>query len=311
MNKNTYIIALLVIILSAQFAFSEDVLRPRDGIISPSNYTYKPAYTYGNESVGFKLGIEGGANANFFSQEVLWKTGQLPPGTELKRSTVIDPTVKSSGISPHVALVMDYSFNRTSAIQARIGYEAKNFQTSGKAMDLTQLGELTEVEAEYLDFTNWASIALNYRHNFVEGFFATIGAHSDFLINPIESELNITLANPNINISTLNTAIAAANNPKLTTTFPNTHSINIKGKVNDELAYQYRIAIDLGLGYDFKLTRQLSLVPQVRFQYFITPPIKDQVFTDVIYGTTVPITTEIKNRQLHTLQFVLALWYNF
>lgn len=311
MIRKTLFISLIALLLSLQSAISEDVLRPRDGIISPSNYSSKSAYLYGEDKCGFKIGIEGGANLNFYAHDMHWRTGNVPAGATITRSTILDPTVNSSGASPHFAFVFDYSFTPTSAVQARIGYEVKNFQTKGNVTDITIMGSMADAEVEYLDFSNWASIALNYRHNFTEGFFATVGLHFDFLLNPMKSEVNISSLDPNVTALYLRSVNDATNNPNVTVTFLGTQGANIKGEAPADLINESRTAIDLGLGYDIKLTKNLSLVPQARFQYFITPPSKDQVFNDVIFGTDIPITTEVNNRRLHTLQLVLGLWYNF
>lgn len=206
---------------------------------------------------------------------------------------------------------MDYSFNRTSAIQARIGYEVKNFQTKGDVQDLTVIGTLSDVEAEFLDFSNWASFALNYRHTFFGGFFATAGVHFNFLAEPIKSEVNITSKNQNVTVTNLLSVYAASQNPDLTLYFKDNYRVTMKGEAKDEIIYKNRTAIDLGLGYQFKIGKHFSIVPQARLQYFITPPIQDQVFNDVIIGTNIPLTTEFKNKRLHTVQFILGLWYNF
>ncbi len=311
MIRKIIINSLIALLLSLQGAICEDVLRPRDGAIAPSNFTPKNTYSQSEDGSGFRLGIEGGANVNFYAHDIFWETGVIPPNVTATRSTILDPTVNSSGISPHLALVLDYSFNRTSAIQARIGYEVKNFQTKGNVTDFTIMGSIADAEVEYLDFSDWASVALNYRHNFTESFFATVGLHFDFLLKPVRSEVNITSLDPNINALYLISVHNATSNPNSEVTFLGTQGAKIKSEAPADLIYSNRTAIDFGLGYDIKLTKQLSLVPQARFQYFITPPSKDQVLNDVIFGTNIPLKTEIKNRRLHTLQFVLGLWYNF
>ena len=291
---------------------AEDVLRPRDGIITNSNADGSTSYSnYGDGECKFKIGIEGGVNFSLFSQLYTYTHQVLPPNVILRRSTIVDLSTSGTGFAGHFALVGDYRFNETSAMQLRLGYEARNFGNSGNAIDFDLLGTQTDVSAKLSDYTNWLSVAANYRHSFTESFFMTFGLNADFLTGTPTEEIMIQSLNSSVPANNLVSVQQLANQPynSLLFTNPSTVTCNLNPDIDHFI--KNRFALEVGAGYDFKINKNLSLVPQARFQFFLDPLWKNSSGQSYIMGTTIPYDWEMTDRNLHNVQFLIALWYNF
>lgn len=258
-----------------------------------------------------RFGLEGGANVNYFSQDISWDAGTTTLPNGIKRSTLYEPTAEAKGYSPSFGILTDFSFDNYSAFQVRFGYETKNYLSKGLVQDIDNMGDLVPVEAEFFDYTNWVSAAINYRLRLYNGLFAITGLQLDFLLPQSELEHRITTQDPNHSVTSLRQVINAQNNPKYSVCFCDRQIVKIKGKYPTEDVFDMRAGMNLGLGYEIELNDKLSIVPQARFQYFITPPMKDHHIDDIIAGTTLPIRTEFNNKRLHTLQLLLSLWFTY
>lgn len=313
MLKKIVLVSLVSTLFSFHSLISEDVLRP--GEIQPKvpKVVPKPvpkAVPIPNKQK-LRFGVEGGVNVNFFSQDIHWDAGTTPVAEGFKRSTLYDPTASSMGFSPHFTILSDLSVDDYSAFQVRLGFESKNYSSKGQVQDISNKGDLVNVEAEFFDYSNWVSSAVNYRHRLYKGLFAMTGLQVDYLVPPAEIEYNITSLNQDVTAGSLRQVIEAQNNPNYQVRFRSHQSVNIKGKSPNEIVFGMRAGMNLGLGYQIELNDKFLIVPQVRFQYFITPPMKNQYINDIIAGTNLPLRTEFTNKRLHTLQLLLSVWYTY
>lgn len=312
MSKKFLYAVLLFIVLSAINTIAEDVLRPRDGVVAGSGSGRKYYESSSNSGAGkFSLGLEGGLNLNLFAQTFTWETSNLPVGTVLYRSTIVDVSKDGSGIGEHLALVGDYAFNRTSALHFRLGYENRTFGNDGGAKDINIAAQLVDVSADLQDNSSWISTAIAYRHSFSDNFFATLGINFDFLNGKISEVIKIKSLDANTPAAALSSVLSLQTLPGYSSTFPSVYEANITGDLSDSGSYSTRTAIELGLGYRFRITDKLSIVPQARFQYFLTPIWKDRNTTMYVIGTNIPYNFQATERRLHAMQFVIGLWYNF
>ncbi|MGE5480589.1 MAG: outer membrane beta-barrel protein [Chloroflexota bacterium] len=290
-NKFIWLAAIFFIALGALSA-QEDVLRPKG---KPEGYG-DDFFVYGGSP--WAVGLEGGVNYNMFKQDQVWffADGRENPTF----NQVFD---KANGISPHFAVFVDYSFDSKSAIGLRIGYESRNFGNDITDSATTTFDTKVKTDYEYKFITDWASLNLYYRYSFTPEFFMTVGALFESMNGTPEYE------------QYLHTYDGTPVSSVAWTTSTNFNSSDdtqrIRNEVDKAFFEQSRTALEIGVGYKFQINSRLSIVPQARFQYFLTPVLKDQI-TEVNNGVTGELIqrTGFENRQLHGLQLAVALWFN-
>ena len=113
--KTLIISALILSTMFGNLLSQEDVLRPRNsGKASEksekSDFKRKPFY----------IGVEGGLNTNFYSQNISWYP------------VVVDQSINNAlasglGFSPYIAAFIDLSLSNSWSFQGRLTYDVKSF----------------------------------------------------------------------------------------------------------------------------------------------------------------------------------------
>ncbi len=272
--------AALIVFAAMSFTLhAEDVLRPYDRIDGSSVHRSP-----------FSLGLEVGANINFFSEDVVWNWNN--PNYE--PPTIYDAYSNAMGVGSHFALVGDYAFNDKWALNVRLGVDQRNVENSEDGFVYSSIQDYRQVPMSMdWDITStWTSLAINARYSFSEKFFMTFGADFEFLASDVELTIEPT--------ATDGTAL------NLTDFVPydylnNTNHASYKDKSGYSI--DNRVALSIGAGWKFPLSDRLSLVPQVRGQFFLTKFIDDRPTESNNWASQ-------ENAQLHAIQAVIALWYN-
>lgn len=276
LNITCFIVFSVILCLPVDAFSQEDVLRPKG---KPGGYDY----SYQNKK--FFLGLEAGLNFNMFSQENNWITEGI------YHPTAYDCHESGSGISPHFAIIADFSLTDKLFLHGRFDFDSRIYGNSGSGEDYdTWALQSVPLDYEYELSSSYYGIALLLRYEINSQFFISGGLVFHLLANDIEYlQTGTRLDGGNIgNISYWNWGGCQGFQACEVTSNVENSSSSLAG-------------LEIGFGYKIPLSESIYLVPQGRFQYFITPIADDQ--------TSVEWDRVSKNRHLNALQLAVALWF--
>lgn len=284
MRLASLIVAVLLVtgITSAQ----EDVLRPhgRPGSASPSGST-------SGKGIPFILGLEAGANFNFFSQAIDGTWEESP-------YNVYD---QGLGVSPFFGLYADIGLSESFGIGVRILYDRKSF---GNSQDEALLDCFVEnqgytvapISVEYTESVSYVTINPVLRWQATPQFFVHLGPVIQFAVDSLSNTTTFTVDESEAcrfyygtpqESTTLTTEGSAAADPST------------------------RFGIDVGLGYRIPLSSTIDLVPRLGYQLMFTPYSQDVEFLDDSRANTIDFSpATATSPTLNSLQLSLSLWFN-
>ena len=287
-------LSLLIAVISFNAFAQEDVLRP-------CKSHYPPSYS-GNEGYSFILGLEGGINMNFFSQNLVISNTYISNG--LQNPTAYQAYGTGFGISPHFALLVDFPLGNKFNAEIRVDFDERDFKNSSSGFDY-DISNITPVQKS-VNF-NWNMTSFYYglsaiiRYDITSNWFVSGGLnfqHQSGLARETDNFASVDGITPVNSYSFLSSNINA-NGPSLQNIIDIGNNSNNTGNT-----YANRIGLEIGAGYKIPLSKTIWLVPQGRFQYFLTKFASDDIpILPNLYGKSG------SNRQLNAVQLVLALWF--
>jgi len=255
----------------------EDVLRPngRPGAIGGTSSSTSTS------RAPFVIGIEGGANFNFFGQ-----------------GYTSDPVIENSpeaalesgfGVSPEFGVFVDVGLSRTIGLQFRLAYDAKAASGSKDGIiDATPQGVVEgpgggrvdgftitpmDVTAEHSLTANNLAIALLLRADLTENLFVTFGPIMHMVMGDVTRTDKVTKIGPEDTWITVDYDLNPGQYDMIEreTTVAQNLLPNASG-LNSVAEYATsRFGLELGLGYRFALSKSIYLAPNLRYQYMFTP----------------------------------------
>ncbi|MCZ2131853.1 MAG: outer membrane beta-barrel protein [Bacteroidetes bacterium] len=308
MNKKTALAVLLLMTIAwtAVAAGDEDVLRPSG---SPTERHISGAGARASRQM--ILGFEGGINYSMFSQ-TLTRTGFMLPDSP---ENVLE---SGTGISPYFGITADFPIVKSVGLQIRALYDAKKVgrEISAAADGTNDFSfEIVNVPltSKYtLDMTNLTT-AFALRVDLTPSVFITAGPMAQFTVGDVKrnDEVRITKADSFYfrvdydNVPGKYSSIGRETNKAVSMLSPNQYATD-SGRVYSAA----RFGLEFGLGAKLDIGRNLWLVPQVRYQFMLSPLYDPfQAFDGSRMLTNQPSLIEFSNPKLHSLQFGLALWF--
>lgn len=280
MKRSLLSILLLFLFISSTQA-QEDILRPK-GRPDGEGYTYvKRSKT--PIDIGFKFGV----NLHSFSMTQSWDAYMDHPGTLVY--------AQGSGISPYLAVLIDWHLNRKIGIQFEIGNEFVNFGNyyTGLSTFYDDFNEEFVLAQEYWDYEidgSFIDIGILFRYNITEEIALLFGPYF---------KIPGTFTNK-IHLHPLDENLFYSINGFPENEFNNETTLNVNTT----------IALDIGVSYKFILSKKWSIVPQVSYQFMLND------FTDpmsILDDTQMPFYEALyseKNSRLNALRIVATLFYS-
>ena len=284
MRLASLIIAALLIVGTA--TAQEDVLRPngRPGSAPATSSS-------SGKGLPFILGLEAGANFNFFSQTIDGTWDESP----------YNVYGDGFGVSPLIGIYADISLSESFGIGVRILYDMKSF---GNTQDEALLDCFIEdqgytvapVSVEYTESVSYVTINPVLRWQETPQFFVHFGPVIQFAVDSLSNTTTFTVDESEAcrffygtpqESTTLTTEGSAAADPST------------------------RFGIDVGLGYRIPLSSTIDLVPRLGYQLMFTPYSQEVEFLDDSRANTIGFTPATATSQtLNSLQLSLSLWFN-
>lgn len=308
MNKKTSLVILLLTVIAwtAAIADDEDVLRPYG---SPAERHISGAGARASRKM--ILGLEGGINYSMFSQ-TLKRTGfQLPDSPE----NVLE---SGSGIAPYFGIMAEFPIVKSVGLQIRALYDAKKVAREiNAAADGTNDFSFNIVNvplsSKYtLDMTNLTT-ALALRVDLTPSVFITAGPMAQFNIGNVKRLDEMRITQPDSfyfrvnydNVPGKYSSISRETNKAVNMLSPNQFAID-SGRVYSAT----RFGLEFGLGAKLDIGRNLWLVPQMRYQFMLSPLYESfQAYDYSRMLSNQRSLMEFSNPKLHSLQIGLALWF--
>ncbi len=282
--KSFIIYAFLIIISSGLIYSQEDVLRPhgKKGESSNEDWSYKRS--------PFIIGIEGGININLFNQSMSWDP-------TFQHGTLWNGLASANGISPLLGALIDVDINKTFAFQFRINYDKKDYGLTTSGTDYDIYGQSHDMNLKVDVSSAYLTLTPLLRINATNNLFFTVGPTFHLLLGNIETTWQPTT----LDNSTLNTYPywGGMGFPAITS---GSMTVNESGSQKT-----MRFGLEGGVGYKIPLSKKIFLVPQGRFQFMLTPVTSDTYWVD--YNNPNNKIETSSNRMLHSIQLVLALWF--
>lgn len=279
--KTLIISGLILSIAIGNLLSQEDVLRPRkpgsSTTTEKSDFKRKPFY----------IGVEGGLNTNFYSQNLSWSS-PVP-------NSIYNVYSSGLGFSPYFAALIDLSLSSSWSLQGRLTYDAKSFSNSytgtvdatfanGSVMDAQE-------ELKYDATCAFFGISIFFRYDLTENLFLIFGPTIQLPIGKLDQTNTQTLLSQDAYFDLIT--------QRKVNTFTTTPATELNA----------RIGAEFGVGYKIPLSKKILLVPQARFQFMPTLIFDNQVTNDGMrsfYGN--PILSGTDN-MLHSLQIGLGIWF--
>ena len=295
-----FLVVLFVLLLqtsgSAQVLFSNNGDFPGGDVLRPS----RSKSSQGSSLL--YLGIEGGMNYNLFSQTIN-RVPADPFDTTPLSDSPLDAYKSGKGFSPFGAIFLDIPLSPTIGIQPKISYDRKKFgrKTTGTCECTDDFGTVTGTTPEDLDYTVTASyigLGALLRFDLTPDWFLEAGPMIQFRTG--NAKLDLTLSLP------------ASSTCYFRMDFNNNRGQfkTISGSDDSIQTTKTRFAIEAGGGYKIPLSSTVFLVPQLRFQFFVTKFADDEPGIDAsqaqLQGTD---NLTYKDRMLHSIQLSLALMF--
>jgi hypothetical protein len=283
---------MLIAVFSYNSYAQEDVLRP--------SKKYSPASNSSNDGYSIILGLEGGINLNFFSQNLVMDNTYALAG--LANPTAYTAYGSGFGVSPHLALLVDFPLGNKFNGEIRIDFDERDFKKSSSGFDYDISNPLNSVPKN-VNF-NWEMQTFYY------GLSAIIRYDINnnlFVSGGLNFQHQSGLAKETDNVSSAD-GITPVNNYSFWNADPNATGPtyqrvkNIGNNSNNSgNTFDNRLGLELGVGYKISLSKSVWLVPQGRFQFFLTKIVSDD--------NPVGLIESGSNRVLNGAQLVLALWF--
>jgi hypothetical protein len=288
--KNVFKINLIfLLLLSASMLFAqEDVLRPKG---KPSGNGSEESYTTYKKKP-FTLGFEGGLNYNMFSADLSWNPAL--------QNSAYNAYGSGKGFSPYFGVLVDIPFNNEFGIQFRGSLDWKYFKNNftGDANAVADNGQLVygNLDISYNVTALYGGLGALIRWNITPNLLIMVGPIIQFPMGNFTQEETWTALSDNLYLIDPTTL----NHVKILTSKTNEPNVN------------NRFALEFDLGYKLNISRNIWLVPQARFQYGLTKLVEDISGQDITFRLPDYTFSDItdKNRKLHSLQFVLSLWFD-
>lgn len=265
MNRSILLLCCLLVTTSLVFAQTEDVLRPQG---KPGGY--KP--------LGIRssyVGLEGGLNMSFLSQQFTTEPFENSPEQVLK---------SGFGIAPAVALFADIPLSSSIGLQIRFGYSGTSagntksdaiieLPTSDVAEGIVQgtFYDSAEIEAQYdLVFSNVA-LGLLGRFDLTKQLFVSFGPVVEWRVSNAERSDRVTVLSPDEVNFTVNYLGESVREKTITRTDTIQQSILPQASYTKASSYAAsRVALEFGIGYRYQISKGIYVAPNVRYQYFLT-----------------------------------------
>lgn len=275
-NLSTFVaMAALCVAASAPAYAQEDVLRPR--IPAPIAY-------------GFELG----GNYNMFSLDMQRTIGFV--------DSPYDAYLDGMGFSPYAKLSVDYSFTERFGAIFTLGFDQKrvgNERTGVADCIIPRPGgaliyDTTRLNLDWEVATNYLTLGLLGRFDAIGGLFFTAGPVMHFRMDSTSQTEIETLPDDS------RCFFEDSSRQRVTDS-------RIQSKPSS------RFGLEAAVGYRFAIGEQLAIVPQIRYQWMITPFIEDRPSGDkyqrFFKGESFGDATYLTNTQLNSIQVGVGLSY--
>ena len=288
MKKLSNIILFVIMIIScfSTLIAQEDILRPyRAGESESKKWgpNEKPWYQ------PVMMGVELGLNYNSFSQNITWD-----PAVPKSPNNVFE---SGSGFSPFLGIMADFELSYDVGLQVKLLWDKKYFTNSysGEADvvdNLTgiYLGRQGAVNVDYNASVDYFDLNFIVRVNVTKDVFLSLGPSFQFALGDIKQNIDLTTSDPGITFIATGTQNASA---------------------SGNVVANARLGIEFGAGYEYEISKNLYVVPQLRYQLNIFKLAKDSNGLDnwKIYSAGLS-NMGFSNAMLNSLQLSVALWFN-
>lgn len=271
-------LACCLVFTSGAYA-QEDVLRP--GTTTGGGASSSSSGRSSSSSrTPIALGVDLGMNYNMFSNNT----------DQAATNFLNKPFESASGFSPFVSAYIDIGLSKILGLQIKLSYDMKNY--GNDMSDVDTLGgfyyfddgstpvagaEIVTTKRELEIESSYLAIAPLLRINATDNLFFTVGPSIQFGLGKINYKEEYTTEAP----EGFNSLFYDVNGDGLP------DDLNNNGDLTDdwfrslteeaEIDHQSpRVAIEVGAGYLIPLSSNISLVPKLGFQYFLTPIVKKE-----------------------------------
>jgi hypothetical protein len=275
---------LWAVIAGAVVYADEDVLRPKGRTeqaptVMPEGIVRSP----------WALGIELGGTLSLFGQDI---TLYQSPDYQTNLTS-------GSGLGPLVNLAIDYALTDNVGLQARLGFDQKNFSSTGyldapceqpPGSGYYTPARINRTSSQTINY--WTGgLALRYRF---EQNWILVGGFTYHSTSSASFSQTDTIISPGCQFYN-DIGIPEGQTKKTSGT-------------NTSVFEAHRWSFDLSIGYRIPISENIVFLPRLGFQAFGTQLAPDDQTSGVhpvvgqLYGLT--------NRRLHALMLALGLWFN-
>ncbi len=301
----TAVLLMITVCTEAIASDGEDVLRPRGSA----------AERHANDGLRVSrsmiLGIEGGANYSMFSQTMNRTGAALPDSPE-------NVLKEGAGISPYFGLTADFLLAKSIGLQFRALYDAKNVSrefnsaSDGTVDNSFQIINVPLVAKYTLDMNN-ITTALALRIDITKSVFITAGPMAQFTLGNVTRHDEVRIVNTDSNYFRINYDGIAGKYSSIERSINKVSKLLSGNQYVADSGVSYssmRYGLEFGIGAKLDIGKNLWLVPQVRYQYMLTPLYNNFGAEDgVRMLTNQPSHIDFSDPKLHSLQFGAALWF--
>ena len=280
------VLFLATLLISWSAAAQEDVLRPNG---RPEGVTTSSGSSGGG--LPFILGLEAGANFNFFSQTIEGTWDESP----------YNVYGDGFGVTPLFGIYADIGISESIGIGVRLLYDMKSFGASQNEALLDCFIEnqgytVVPVSIEYTESISYLTINPVLRWQATPEFFVHIGPVIQIAVDSLTNTTTYT-------VDESETCRFFYGTPQESTT------LTTEGSA--EADPSTRFGLDLGLGYRIALSSTIDLVPRLGYQLMFTPYAQDIEFLDDSRANTIDFAqASATSPMLNSLQLSVALWFN-
>lgn len=297
-------VVLLVLMTSAMYAKDEDVLRPKGRSGSGGSSSSSSS---SSSKMNMMWGLEAGLNFNMFSQK-LNRDNAIPTSPE-------DVLAEGFGISPLIGIIGDIPLTNTVALHLRLDYDAKSYSNSlSSTIDATSPNGIFEmtVLSEYKASVAYLNIAPSIRFNVSPEVFGSIGLSFQSKITEFSREDKVTDNddNPNSFLAIDYTNSSGQFSEISRTVSAVTNFLPSIIPPSSEYASS-RVGIELGVGYMYKYSPTVYIVPQLGYQLMFTPTNDNLSYADISRTPSQRFSTiTTADPMLHSIQATVGVWFS-
>lgn len=260
----------------------EDVLRPK-GRVDDGAVTKTGKHPWA-------IGLEGGLSYNKYNTDLSWFDANNNQTNYLE----INDVVKSlDGLSPHLGIFVDYSFNETFGINLKLIYNAVKYSGSK-----TTPFDFYDFNTSPPDFLGTENVTYDYDENYS---FINIEPH--LRINATKDLY--FLVGPSIQLAAGDLVF----NNKYTKEGTAFTFVNNTNEMNEKLTgtNKSRVALNLGAGYKFNVSKNISVAPQLIYSKGLSN--LESLDASLEMEKNNKITRILSNRNLDQIRFSVTLWF--